>query len=137
MNYESVVAHARSWLGVPFRHQGRDRNGVDCAGLVICLGRELGLLPKDFDVNGYRRSPDGTMLAECDKHLDIAPIAQAHVAVMRFSEEPQHIALLVPYRHGGLAVLHALERSGKVVEHRIDSVWRDRIVKTYRFRGVA
>jgi cell wall-associated NlpC family hydrolase len=137
MNYDSIVAHARTWLGVPFRHQGRDRNGVDCAGLVICLGRDLGMFAPDFDVNGYRRAPDGTMLAECDKHLDVAPFSQAHIAVMRFSEEPQHVALLVPYRHGGVAALHALERSGKVVEHRLDATWRGRIVKTYRFRGVA
>ncbi len=134
---QQLIDAARDWLGVPFVHQGRSRRGVDCAGLVICVGREIGLLPPDYDVNGYRRSPDGTMLTECDRRLlAVGSLEDAHVAVMRFSEEPQHLAFVVPYRHGGLAVIHALQRSGSVVEHRIDALWRSRVVKSYRFPGV-
>ena len=129
---------ARSWVGVPFRHQGRSRdNGVDCVGLVICLARELGLVPLDADVNGYRRTPDGSMLEQCDVWLDRAPLGSAHVAAVRFSEVPQHLALLVPHHYGGLAFIHALQRNGQVVSHRVDDTWRRRIVQAYRFRGVA
>jgi cell wall-associated NlpC family hydrolase len=35
-----IVSAARSWLGVPWRHQGRTRQGVDCAGLVVLVGRK-------------------------------------------------------------------------------------------------
>ena len=38
----AIVAAARTWLGVPWRHQGRTRQGVDCAGLVVLVGRGLG-----------------------------------------------------------------------------------------------
>lgn len=137
MTGDDVVATARGWLGVPFLHQGRSRSGVDCAGLVICVGRELGELATDFDVNGYRRSPDGSMLRECDARLvAISAPEPGAVAMMRFSEEPQHLAFVVPYRHGGFAILHALQKSGRVVEHRLDPLWRGRIVRLFRFPGV-
>ena len=132
------IAAARAWLGVPFRHQGRSRSGVDCAGLVICLARELGLVAPDFDINGYRRAPDGSMLDACRQHLQpAASVDEAHVLVMRFSVQPQHVGIPVPYRHGGLALLHALEPSGGVVEHRLDATWRSRVLHAYRFEGVA
>jgi hypothetical protein len=43
-----IVAVARSWHGTPWRHQGRLKGvAVGCGGLIIGVGRELGLL--DFD----------------------------------------------------------------------------------------
>lgn len=128
---------ARSWIGVPFTHQGRSRDGVDCVGLVICVARELGLVPMDADANGYRRAPDGSMLEQCDVWLDRSPLDVAHVAAIRFSVAPQHLAILVPHHHNGQAFVHALQRNGAVVSHRVDATWRDRIVQGYRFRGVA
>jgi hypothetical protein len=39
-----VVAKAREFLDTPFHHQGRTRGrGLDCVGLVLCVGGELGL----------------------------------------------------------------------------------------------
>jgi cell wall-associated NlpC family hydrolase len=62
----AIVTAARSWLGTPYRHQHRERGvGVDCAGLVIGVARQLGIVPADFDVNGYSRQPDGSLLAHC------------------------------------------------------------------------
>ena len=31
-----IVAEARRWIGVRWRHQGRSRSGVDCIGLCLC-----------------------------------------------------------------------------------------------------
>ena len=44
---DAIIAAARAWLGVPWRHQGRTRQGVDCAGLVVLVGREFGLAAYD------------------------------------------------------------------------------------------
>lgn len=55
-----VVAEARSWVGVPFRHMGRDRRGVDCIGLVVVVGRALGLPVVDWQGQGnYTRRGQG------------------------------------------------------------------------------
>jgi len=136
MTADLLVTAARGWLGVPFMHQGRSSAGVDCAGLVICLGRDLGQLPADFDVNGYTRQPDGSMFAHCAERLLPSPARVGAVALMRFTDEPQHLGILVPYRHGGLAIVHALQSAGRVVEHRLDANWRARIVRCFSFPGI-
>jgi hypothetical protein len=53
----AIIAAARSWLGVPWGHQGRTRQGVDCAGLVVLVGRGLGLA--DYDTTAYGRRLEG------------------------------------------------------------------------------
>jgi cell wall-associated NlpC family hydrolase len=53
-----IVAAARGWIGVPWRHQGRSRAGVDCVGLIVVVCRELGL--SDYDSTVYGRDPDPT-----------------------------------------------------------------------------
>lgn len=40
---ELFVDHARKYLGVPWRHQGRSRGGLDCVGLVVLAARDCGL----------------------------------------------------------------------------------------------
>jgi len=136
MTADQVVAAARGWLGVPFQHQGRSAAGVDCAGLVICLGRELGALPAGWDVNGYTRQPDGSMFRHCAERLLPSDAKPGAVALMRFAEEPQHLGILVPYRHGGLAIVHALQSAGRVIEHRLDRTWQGRIVRCFTFPGM-
>jgi len=37
------VAAARSYVGVPWKHQGRSRTGLDCIGLTVLAGRDCGL----------------------------------------------------------------------------------------------
>jgi cell wall-associated NlpC family hydrolase len=52
---EEVLWHARDHLGVKFRHQGRQRLGVDCIGLILRVGTLIGCdMPS---VTGYRRQP--------------------------------------------------------------------------------
>jgi uncharacterized phage protein (TIGR02218 family) len=92
-----IVAAARTWLGTPWRHQGRLKGvAVDCGGLILGVGREFGLL--DFDVHAHGRIPDGQQLRVlCDRHLVSKPIAEAapgDVLLMRFTRHPQHLAIV-------------------------------------------
>ena len=41
---ETFVAAARGYVGVPWRHLGRSRTGVDCIGLVLLAARETAAL---------------------------------------------------------------------------------------------
>ena len=73
---DTIVAAARSWLGVPWRHQGRTRQGVDCAGLVVLVGRELGLA--DYDTTAYGRRPEGQGFVEHFRAaMDGVPLPEA------------------------------------------------------------
>ena len=49
-----IVATAREYLLTPFHHQGRKKGvGIDCVGLIACVGHELGIL--DYDCTDYSR----------------------------------------------------------------------------------
>lgn len=146
MTGADVVRTARGWLGVPFAHQGRTRRGCDCIGLVASVAIEAGLLDADwwqreFDpvFSGYGRSPTGDMLrAGCFRwmveHDEARP---GDVALLRFRGEPQHLAIVSDYVHGGLAIIHALSTAGAVVEHRYAQLWRDRTLGVFAIPGVA
>lgn len=118
-----VVAEARTWLGTKWIHQHRAKGqGVDCAGLIICVARDLGLLPADFDINGYSRMPDGTLLAVCDQHMDRidrSAMQPGDVLVVAIESDPQHMGIVGDYRHGGLSLIHAASKVGKVIETRL------------------
>jgi cell wall-associated NlpC family hydrolase len=137
----AVAAAARQWLGVRFAHQGRSDMGLDCAGLVIVVGRELGLLPAELDVLAYARRPDGRSLVEhCAAHLDRIPLGDlsvGDVAVFRIERDPQHLAIVGDYHAGGFSMIHAYAPSRKVVENRLDTVWAQRLIGAFRFRTCA
>lgn len=128
--HADVIEAARRYLGVPWRHQARSIAGVDCAGLLIVVAHELGL--SNFDTSDYGRIPDGVMLRSlCDEHMDRCGIDEAHVYLMRFQHNPQHIAIVTDK-----GIIHAYMGARKVVEHSLDAVWRSRIVQAYRIRGI-
>lgn len=143
MTGADVVACARTWIGTPFVHQHRIKGvGADCLGLIIGVCRELLMVESTFDVTGYTRQPDGTMISQADVHMTrvMAPEI-GDIAVFRFDRQPQHMGFIADYVHGGHSVIHALDqrgrKGGKVVEHRLDPSWRSRIVAVYRLPGIA
>ncbi len=50
---------------------------------------------------------------------------------MRFTEYPQHVALI-----SDQGIIHAYIQARRVVEHRLDQTWQDRIETTFKFPGV-
>lgn len=126
-----IVIRAREYLGVKWHHQGRNHAGIDCAGLVICVAHDLGI--SNFDVTGYDRTPSGQKMrimldANMDRVKDYEP---GDVLFMCFEKEPQHLAIVTD-----LGIIHALAQTRCVVEHRLDSVWKSRVVGAYAYRGL-
>lgn len=144
----AIVAEARRWIGTPYQHQAHARDiGCDCAGLVGGVALGLGLVAADWWETafaphaGYARQPLGDGLVRVlDRFmLRIAPagLQAGDVAVMRFRRDPQHLGIVVPYAHGGLALVHALSSGPRaVVEHRLDDRWRERVTHAYALPGV-
>lgn len=135
MKRSDIIAAARAHLNVPFRHQGRTPSlALDCAGLFVLVCRDLGL--PVIDEQGYARTPYNGLLEQCiDRQPFLRRISkeqarEGDVLLMRFDTEPQHIAF-----HAGYSMIHAYEHAGKVVEHRLASVWKARIVRAYQFEG--
>ena len=131
---EQVLAEARSWIGVPYLHQGRTRLGVDCVGLLIVVARALGLT--DYDVSGYPRVPSSDFLrAECERlmrRIQAGARQPGDVLLMRFKRDPQHLAFVTDR-----GFLHAYAGAGRVVETSMPFEWERRIVAAYALPGVA
>lgn len=117
----NIVDIARTYIGTPWQHQGRlPGAALDCAGVVICAARQAGIKPMDWDVNGYPRTPDGTMMPLLRQHLtEIAEPEIGCVICVRTSIAPQHVGIVAGYRHGGLSIIHAHFFAGKTVETRL------------------
>jgi cell wall-associated NlpC family hydrolase len=133
-----IVAKAREYLGVRWAHQGRTTRGLDCAGLVIVVARDLGLT--DFDTRDYdRQATDETMLRICREQLQPIPrgnIAPGDVLVTAWDKQ-RHIGFVGNHPAGGLTMIHAYLPSKKVVEMRLDERMLARVVGSFRFPGVA
>lgn len=112
-----LLIEARSWLGVPYLHQGRSRSGIDCIGLVIEVLRKCGRLPAEFDERlNYGPVPTRDELAErvryyCTRLADPEP---GCMLTMRWNQQAAHVAL-----YTGETIIHAhtrLRGGGRVVE---------------------
>ncbi len=137
----ALVDAAHALEGMPWRHQGRSAaDGVDCIGVVLLCARAVGLVEPGFELTGYARVPDGrTLRAELDARLtpvDWANAGPGDVLLVDWGGHPQHVGIIVPYRHGGLAMVHALgpARPSRVVESRL--LPRMRVVQAYAFPAV-
>jgi cell wall-associated NlpC family hydrolase len=134
---QDIIDAARACVGTPFQHQGRQPGlGLDCAGLLVVALAAVGFAA--LDRTDYGRRPFGGELEamlEAQPLLVRVPIPEmrpADILLMRIKRDPQHLALLA-----GDTIIHAWEDCGKVAEHRLDTRWRQRIVRVYRIAELA
>lgn len=82
---QKVVQEARSWQGTPFAHfQCCKGAGVDCAHLVIGVGKAVGIFPQDFSVPYY--SPQWVLDLKARLLLDT-------LSTLGFTEKPPEARL--------------------------------------------
>ena len=137
-----VVEVSRSYIGVRFRHKGRDRNGVDCVGLLIAVGREVGLPIADTDQD-YQRTP-GLSEAEIfrerirsqSKPGSVNNIRPGSIALFKQALYPCHCGILVP-QPGRITIIHSLLKKRGVVEETFSgSSWEADLIEVREFNGV-
>lgn len=128
---QQIIDEARCHLGIRWVHQARSLAGVDCVGLVIRVAHALGL--SAFDVTDYSRQPDPRMMrALLAEHMEPVTSPQlGDVLLMKFDVEPQHVAIVTD-----IGIIHAYAQARRVVEHRMDDLWKNRIVGAYQFKGL-
>ncbi|MFO1242409.1 MAG: hypothetical protein U1E36_04315 [Rickettsiales bacterium] len=147
MAHHPIVSEARSWIGTRFAHQGRrkksagDHGGVDCLGLLVGVARDLqlqdrfGNLLSKSDSLHYSKVPDGNALQQKLAELlyPISPegIALGDVILFRLDNNPQHLAIVSDYA-AMFGIIHAYAPSRKVVEHRLDESWQEKMVAAFR-----
>jgi hypothetical protein len=141
-----VVLTALTQMNVRWQHQARLPGiACDCIGLLLIVGLQLGIPEAraawdDPDLKGYAVSPDPViLLAACDRYLDRVPHSEmglGDIPAMRFGRFPQHFGIIS--RVDPFYMVHSSSSTRRVVEHCIDDqVWRPRINRVYRFRGLS
>lgn len=128
-----IINTCRQWLGTPYLHQQSLKGvGCDCLGFVKGVAQELGCLPSNFDdieplAKGYGREPYGMMVPLFKRWCDeVAKPEVGDILIFRIRRKPQHCGFYL-----GETMIHARHR---VVEHRIDSGWSNRITNVFRLK---
>lgn len=137
---------ALRWEGVPYRHQGRTRHGVDCGGLMFVVGWETGVWPRSVDVQNYPRVPDGSIKGYilsvgmyAVRSFDWRQPVPAHEI------EPGTVLLMDPESprfpcHLGIwcgdCLIHASAPDGRVVRHGLRGKYQKMVQTVYRYPGV-
>lgn len=140
-----IINQARTWLGTPFHHQARLKGkGCDCLGLIVGVVDELGVkdthgkLLSSYDELNYSKQPDGEYLIQkLQAVLKEVPKEEARagdLALFVIANNPQHLAFITDHEHG-LGMIHCEARTRKVVEHRLDDEWNDRLIKVFRWQA--
>jgi cell wall-associated NlpC family hydrolase len=130
---QEFVNHAKKYVGTPFLHQGRDKNGMDCIGVVVVPLNEIGFF--EYDNKNYKRYGLGgeiiEILTKYCYQIDYPNTDLKAGDILMFSKQKsQHLAI-----YTGYSIIHANNNIGKVVEHDLDDKWKELITRVYRYKG--
>jgi cell wall-associated NlpC family hydrolase len=131
------VEEARSFIGVPWKHLGRARSGIDCIGLLLVAGERSGVIPK-FEFTAYSRLPNGAgLLTEFDKYCNQKPLTEIRrgdILVTRDTSVllPCHCGV-IDERFGEFRLIHAYAKARRVVESRLED-FRHLAIRLYEIK---
>lgn len=141
MDLNKAVEMARSWVGVPWVHAGRNPEyGIDCQGIITESFRRSGWRPNDPEAvydTSYGQRPDvRKMMKVLQGEGELVPVAEIKKGdVILF--RPFHLALVTSAEDGEVLFLHSNRILERVTETRLDGTWKERILGIYRFVGGA
>lgn len=126
---------ARQYLGTPFLHQGRVKDGgVDCIGLLAGVAKELGVPHKDSTDYSTDLS-NQNLLYELKRQpcLEERPVTAkpetGDILVFRVRKRPQHVGIKTDY-----GFIHTHQTVNKVVEVPLNPKWEARITNVFRIK---
>lgn len=126
------------YVGLPFRAHGRDRNGVDCWGLVrLVLAERFGTrLPSYAD--GYASVEDAEDIGRLIRGKmgpwrEVTPgqVQAGDVVLMRLLNQPMHVGVVVASGW----MLHIEDGIDACLEPYDGAKWRRRVLGLYRYDG--
>lgn len=127
---------AGKYIGLPFREHGRDRNGVDCWGLVrIVLEEEFGIILPCYATH-YRDTKQAgkisQIVGEEKQWWASVPPGQEQpgdVVLIRMRGQPTHVGVVI----GDNAMLHVAQGIDSAIENYTRISWKDRVTGFYRY----
>lgn len=107
---------AAELVGIPYKDGGRDREGLDCYGLVLLFMRELGIELPDWEYERDWAKQGGNLLIE-NYHEYAEQIGRAYMVpgdVIMFENHPgvaNHLGVFL----GAGKFIHVVEKAGVVI----------------------
>lgn len=137
-NLDDIINQARTYIDTPFLHKGRTKNGLDCGGLIVRSMKDLGYDCPDLNIytrEPYRNSLQKFLKENVGEPIDKELMKKGDIALIRFKTLPHHVAIIGENKDCEyLTLIHSFGEVGKVVEHRIDENWKEKIIEVYRFK---
>lgn len=137
---DQLIVAARSLKGVPLRHQGRTRSGVDCGGFIDLATRIAGLDLQRYlgarAPKNYSRGASPELFELTARYFHRESIAcPGCVVLFKFDGEahPKHYGIAT---YDGY-VIHADARHGGVVEHGLRAPWSRWVHSYWKIPGVS
>lgn len=141
----TIVECARSYVGVPWKHLGRSRKGLDCAGLLIVSVKDA----EGVDVESperYGREPFNngleTYLGKSAElvwsgrkgRCKFSNLKVGDGVLMSPAGRPRHLGIIGDDQMYGFSLIHAdgTPGVGVVVEHGLNDYYLKMIVAVYR-----
>jgi NlpC/P60 family putative phage cell wall peptidase len=129
MDKELLVSNAKTWIGTPcIHHQAVKQVGADCVGFLKAVCEESNGKLADFPNHAYY--PVNDELTEyLDRFFIKIPIDKAEsgdVYLFKFRGINAHVGIA-----SKVGVIHACPFTKKVVEHRLDTLWKHRLIGAY------
>ena len=111
-NITELIAEARTYLGVPWKHQGRSRKGVDCVGFLIKAFNHINI--DILEIKGYSRNPDGVQLKQImDNQPNLRKVLAnekmeiGDILLLKIRKDPQHVALITNSDTSAFGMIHS------------------------------
>ena len=138
MLQQKIVEEARKWKETPYKHQGRTcGRACDCAGVLIGVAENvLGI--KDIYDTRYGRNPENWQIKSVlDQHPNLITkdrdkMKIGDIVLMSLDGmTSHHVGIISDYSKQSFGLVHCYSSIGRVVEHRLNKVWNDRIQSIY------
>lgn len=110
---QQIVDETLTWLNTPYHHHQCVKGvGVDCAQLLIGVGKAVGFLGQDFRIDNYANLARGSYLIRHIEHHLISTDKALHgdIVLIRFSSLDTHVGIVV----SNSMFVHASATMGKV-----------------------
>lgn len=120
------VQTALDHIGVPVVHQGVNRNGVDCSGLIISVAADLGVELTRGIINGRWPHGDQVTQAMVNVAYETEDDVPGVIYQVYMKKEPRHLMIGV----GDGFVVHAFDGrvAKKLLTERVFCRWKLRCI---------
>jgi len=135
---KDIAAEARTWVGVRYRHLGRNRDGIDCVGLILKVAEPFDLHTYPDKIAYSRDSRGHELLQPFKEHMDrvlLRDVGNGDVVMFKSGPYPHHCGIVVTDDSDGRRYIVHAEAHARKVSITAMEIMVDSAIMAFRFRG--